>query len=164
MIRKIFTMVTAFTLVICAGFALAAETATPKEAKAKVEAAVKLLAEKGQAAFPLFRDRKGDFIWKDCYIVVGDLSGKLLLHPNAPKLEGTNMMKARDAKGNLFQVEMVGIAKKKGRGWMEYWWVNPATKKVTQKVSYIVRVPGRDWLALAGVWNMSKAQAEAAVQ
>lgn len=148
-----------FTLIFASG-AFGMEKSTPKEVVEKVQQAVKLIQEKGEDAYPMLRDKNGPFIWKDTYIFVGDMEGKLLVHIN-PKLEGRNMMAAKDATGKLFHAEMINGLKNSPEGyWLEYQWVKPGEKSPSPKVSYHVLVPGTNVFAAAGVWDVTKAEVE----
>lgn len=143
-----------FALILSSN-AFAAEKATPEEVMAKVKEAVKLISEKGEAAYPIIRDPKGPFVWKDSYIFVGDLDGRMLVHIN-PKLEGKNLIGAKDASGKLFQAEMINGVKASPTGnWIEYQWVKPEEKTASQKVSYTIAVPNTTVYAGAGVWDVS---------
>ena len=82
--------------------AVAGEKATIVELVQKVKEAVNLIQEKGDDAYPIIRDKSGPFVWKGCYLFVGDLEGKMLVHPMNRKLEGRNMMGSKDVKGKLF--------------------------------------------------------------
>jgi cytochrome c len=144
--------------------AFSADKATPEEVIAKVQQAVKLIEEKGDAAYPMIRDKNGPFIWKDTYVFVGDLDGNLLVHINS-KLEGKNMMGAKDASGKLFHAELINGLKKKPDGyWNEYQWVKPGEKDPSQKVSYQVVVPNKPIFAGAGVWDITLDQVKQAKQ
>ena len=144
--------------------ALAMDKATPQEVVAKVKEAVKLIAEKGGAAYPIIRDKNGPFVWKDTYVFVGDLEGNMLVHINS-KLEGRNMMGAKDANGKLFHAELINGVKKSPDGfWLEYQWVKPGEKTPSPKVSYHEIVPGTNIFAGAGVWDVTLDQVKQAVQ
>ena len=155
-------------LVLCmslfvADFSTAGE-ATPQEIVQKVEEAATLIEEKGEAAFPVIRDPKGPFVWKDSYIFVYSLDGTIVAHLN-PQLEQKNLIGIKDIKGNMFAAEFVAIAKSEsGRGWSEYWWPKPGEKEASQKVSYIMKVQGKDFLVGAGVYDLSKEEAMKATQ
>lgn len=151
-------------LIIASSSAFSVEKATPEEVIEKVKQAVKLIEEKGEAAYPIIRDKNGPFIWKDTYVFVGDLDGNLLVHINN-KLEGKNMMGAKDASGKLFHAELVNGLKKKPDGyWNEYQWVKPGEKDPSQKVSYQLVVPNKAVFAGAGVWDVTLSQVKQASQ
>ena len=151
---KAFTV--AMMVAVMAAPAFATEKATPREVMQKVQEAVNLIKEKGpEVAFPIIRDKNGPFVWKDSYVVVTTLNGKMLVHPYVPKLEGREMAQAKDAKGKLFQAELDNLVQKQGSGWIEFWWVKPDEKSPSQKVSFGMSVPGQDVMCNAGVYDLS---------
>ena len=138
----------------------AAEAATAKEVKAKCQEAAKVLAEQGKAALPQFNDKKGPWVWKDSYVFVYDMDGKIIGHPIMPHLRNKNVLGMKDAKGKMFGNDFLAIAKsKKGHGWSQYYWPKPGAKKPTMKVSYILKVPGKAMFVGAGIANVPKAEA-----
>jgi cytochrome c len=48
---------------------------------------------------------------------------------------------------------MVEVAKTKGGGWVDYSWVNPATKKVQPKKTWVQRVEGADMYVGCGIFK-----------
>jgi cytochrome c len=143
----------------------AGDHATPSEVVQKVNEAVALIQKKGEAAFDTFRDKKGPFVWKGSYLFVQDIDGNMLMHPYNRRLEGRNMMGVKDARGKLFTAEQVAIAKSpSGQGWVDYWWVKPGEKTASPKVSFIERVPGTKYFVGAGIFDMTKQEAENAVK
>lgn len=151
--KKISTMIVMVCIsLVFAKFSFAGE-ATPQEIVQKVEEAVKLIEEKGEEAFPTIRDPQGPFIWKDSYIFVYNMDGMIVAHAN-PKLENKNLIGIKDVKGNMFAAEFVAIAKSEtGKGWSEYWWPKLGEKEASRKISYIMKVPGKDYFAGAGVYS-----------
>ncbi len=150
-----------FMITMSAMVFAAHDRATPKEIVQKVNEAVVLVQEKGEGAYDILRDKNGPFIWKDAYVFVQDVDGNMLMHPFNRKLDGRNMMGVKDAKGKLFTAEQVAIVKgPSGEGWIEYWWIKPNEKKPSQKVSYIKLVPGTKYWVGAGIFDMSKEEAE----
>ncbi|MDA8133582.1 MAG: cache domain-containing protein [Desulfobacteraceae bacterium] len=142
-----------FALVLSSG-AFAEEKATPQEVVAKVKEAAKLISEKGEAAYPLIRDPKGSFVWKDNYIFAQNLDGTMIVHIN-PKLEGKNMLGVKDADGKLFSNEMINGVKASPDGfWIEYKWAKPGEKDASKKVAFCVLAPKTEIFVGAGVWDM----------
>ena len=143
-------------IALMAAPAFAAEKATPQEVVQKVKEAVNLIKEKGaETALAIIRDKNGPFVWKDSYVVVTTMNGKMLAHPYVPKLEGREMARAKDAKGKLFQAELDNLVKKNGSGWIEFWWVKPNEKTPSRKVTFGMAVPGEDIMCNAGVYDLS---------
>jgi signal transduction histidine kinase len=143
--------------------AMAGEKATPAEVIQKVNEAVALVQEKGpEAAFTVFRDKKGPFFWKGSYLFVIDFDGIMLMHPIVSKLEGRNQLNVKDVNGKMFNAETLAIAKGPGSGWVDYHWVKPGEKKASPKVSYVKTVPGKNMLIGCGIYDITKAEAEKA--
>lgn len=145
------------------GTAWAGESATPQEVVQKVKEAVKLIQDKGQeAAFQVLSDKNSPFVWKNSYVVVSDMTGKMLVHPINAKLIGVNVKGLKDANGKLFQAEMDNLASTKGSGWVDFMWVKPGEKTPSPKVSYVMAVPGTNLVCNAGVYDITKQEAEKA--
>ncbi len=147
-------------LVLVAGLCLAAsalaESATKDECVAKSKDAAKMVADKGlDAAIAEINKKDGKFVWKDSYVFLMDLNGKMLGHPMSPGLIGKDLLATKDkgTPGKLLFKEFVELAKSKGDGWVEYMWANPGDPKPRKKVTYIYRVPGKDVFVGAGVWE-----------
>jgi len=78
----------------------------------------------------------------------------MLAHPMSPALIGQNVIERRDKAEKLFFKEFVELAKSsKGEGWVGYMWANPGDPAPRKKISYIYRVPGKDLLMGAGIWE-----------
>jgi cytochrome c len=137
----------------------AADEATAKEVKAKCEEASKVLSEKGDAALPEFNE-KGKWDWKDSYVFVYDMDGKIIGHPVMAHLRGKDALGMKDIKGKLFAVDFLDIAKSaSGHGWSQYVWPKPGAKEPCVKVSYIMKVPGKNMFVGAGIHDISKEEA-----
>ena len=154
--KKVTSIVLGILLVFSfTGFTGATEKATPEELVAKIKEAVKLLEEKGDAAYDIVRDKSGPYVWKDAYLFVGDLDGKMVVHPMNKALEGRNMMGAKDVTGKLFHAAMVKKVKDSPKGiWVDYHWVKPGQKKASPKVSFAVLVPGTNLFVGGGLYDI----------
>jgi methyl-accepting chemotaxis protein len=83
------------------------------------------------------------------------MEGTMLVHIN-PKLEGKNLMGAKDASGKLFQAEITnGVKTSPAGNWVEYQWVKPGETNPSKKVSYTEAVPNTKVYAGAGVWDVT---------
>jgi signal transduction histidine kinase len=155
--RKLTLAAMGIVVVLClAGVTGAAETGTKDECVAKTKEAGKMVTEKGlEATIAEVNKKDGKFVWKDTYVFLMDLDGKMIAHPMSPALIGKNVLDMKDKgdPGKLLFVEMVGVAKGKGEGWVEYLWINPGDPKPRKKVTYVYRVPGKNVLAGAGVYE-----------
>ncbi|MFH1139135.1 MAG: cache domain-containing protein [Pseudomonadota bacterium] len=137
-----------------------AEPLTPQVVVDHVDKAVKLIEEQGEAAaFPLLTDPSGEWVKGELYVFVYDLSGNIVAHLNK-KLEGKNLLKVKDVKGNVFAADFIAIAKgSAGEGWCEYYWPKPNEKEASLKTSYIKKVPGKELLVGVGTYDFPLDQA-----
>jgi signal transduction histidine kinase len=122
-----------------------------------VERSVKLLSEAPdeKAAFVTITKKESDFVDGELYPFVMNLDGIMLAHINK-KLVGKNFLKIKDVNGNNFMATFVEVAKSdKGCGWVPYTWPKPGARKGSPKVSYIMRVPGKDRLVGAGIYDVT---------
>jgi len=133
-----------------------AEGATRDECIAKTKQAVRLIDEKGvDVAIAQIGDKAGAYVWKDSYVFLMDLDGKMLAHPVSPALVGKNLIDVSDkgTPGKPVFKEFVQLARSKGEGWIEYQWPKPGSTAAVKKTSYICRVPGKDLLVGAGTYE-----------
>lgn len=127
--RSLGTVVVVLVAVFLAGASFA-DNATKEECVAKSKEAAKRIHENG-------------------------LDGKMLAHPMSPALVGRNMLDHTDKadKGKYLFKEFVAVAKTKGEGWVDYMWPKPGEQAPSKKISYIYRVPGKDLLVGAGIYE-----------
>ena len=123
---------------LLAGAAYAADKGTPAEAEALVKRAIAFIKANGKdKAFAEFTNRKGQFVDRDLYIFVYDMSGTCVAHGQNPKMVGKDLSDLTDPDGKPFVKERINIAKTKGNGWQNYKFSNPLTKKIEEKTAYI---------------------------
>jgi signal transduction histidine kinase len=121
--------------------ALAAEFGTPAQAEAMVKKAVAEIKANGKdKAFAEISNPKGKFIDRDLYVFVYDMSGKCVAHGFNQKMIGKELIDMKDPDGKFYVKERVEIAKTKGKGWQDYKFTNPLSKKVENKTAYIEKV------------------------
>jgi Signal transduction histidine kinase regulating citrate/malate metabolism len=114
----------------------AGEFATVDEAKALVKKATAYVDKNGrEKAFDEFSKSPGPFVDRDLYVVVYDMEGLALAHPN-PKWRGKNMMELRDQSGHNWVKERTELAKTQSSGLQDTQIFNPITKKVEPKRVY----------------------------
>jgi len=87
--------------------------------------------------FKVFNDKNGKFTKGALYIFVIRYDGVIRAHGSNVKLIGKNLMKVKDAAGNMLIQELISIAKNKGEGWFDYKWSHPKTKKTAPKRSFV---------------------------
>lgn len=131
-------------MVMFFGVALFAHAATLEEAKALGEKAAAYVKASGKdKAIAEFNNPTGPWVKGALYIVLQDFKGVILANGGNTSLVGQNHYELKDPNGKYFVKESVEIAKK-GSGWLEYSWVNPLTKKVQAKKSWIQKIDGMD--------------------
>ena len=156
-------IIAAITLVIITGIVLTSNALADSAAKemcvAKVKEAVQLINEKGlDAAIAVINKKDGGYAWKDSYVFVVDFQGRTVANPLFPNHVGMNQMGLTNKDGVMIIREFIEIAKTKGEGWIEYMWPKPEEMQKpkdqrvsSKKASYVLRVPGQDMFAVAGV-------------
>ncbi len=127
-----------------------------------VDRAAALVAEKGKAAFPVLRDKRGPFVFMDTYVFVTDPRGMELVNPAQPSLEGENLAGLRDSSGKLFVRDYVDEALEKGSAWVAYEWYRPGENTPARKHTYVRKVRhGSDtYIVGAGYYPHEKAGGE----
>ena len=135
-------LICALSLCLVFGLAFApAAAASQKDAKALVEKAAAFVKANGKdAALKEISKAKGQFDKGELYVFAYDMSATIVAHPKNPKLIGKNLMDVPDTDGKLFRKEIVETAKTKGSGWVDYKYLNPETKKVEAKTTYVLKV------------------------
>ncbi len=115
-----------------------------------VEEAAALIKDKGEAAFDIIRDRGGRFLFSDTYVFVNDPRGVELVNPAFPGLEGRNLIRLNNPEGRPIVREYLDLAKKKGSGWIGYYWPRPGETKPSIKHVYVKRVQRGDKTYIVG--------------
>ena len=129
--------------------ALADDRGTPEEAKAMVEKAAALLKAEGpEKAFPQFNDQKGPFNDRDLYVFVQNRDAVNVASGGNPALLCKNVGNLKDVDGKPFIRDMQAV---KDRGSVEYKFINPETKAVETKISYVIWV--NDYLVGVGAYK-----------
>lgn len=129
-----------------------ASFAGPREdAQAMVESAATHAKSVGEAK--ALQDFMKDPEWKrgELFVFAFDGDGKVLASGAYPKLVGRNLADIKDPTGKPWVKDMLALAAKAPHaGWVEYEWVNPETKKMTTKISYVKRIDGSTSLVGVG--------------
>ncbi len=120
----------------------------------KVEQAADLIKAKGEAAFPALRRRDGQFVFNDTYVFVESMQGVELVNPVLPGLEGKNILKLTNDEGRQIVKEMIDLVRKKGEGWIGYYWPKPGASKPSIKHTYVLGVKhgGKEYLVVCGAY------------
>ncbi|MCK9362025.1 MAG: cache domain-containing protein [Syntrophales bacterium] len=132
--------------------AVAAEFGTPAEAEALVKKAVAEIKAVGKdKAFTQINDKKGKFTDRDLYVFVYDMNGKCVAHGFNPKMIGKDLIDMKDPDGVFYVKERIAISKTKGKGWQDYKFTNPLTKKIEAKRAYVEKVD--DFIVGSGAYK-----------
>ena len=124
---------------------------TPMEAEALVQKAIDFIKTNGKArAFDEFTNN-GSFKDRDLYMNVYDMNGKCLAHGQNANLVGKDLIDAKDADNKSFVRERIEIARSRGKGWQEYKFSNPRTKKIEDKIAYIEKY--EDLILMSGAYK-----------
>ena len=111
----------------------ASDYGTVEEAKAMAEAAAAYVKEHGaEKAFEDFSAPISEFKDGDLYVFAYDTDGVCKAHGAKKTLIGRNLSSLRDPKG--YEI-IKGLLAVEGEGWIEYYWNDPLTNKVTPKKS-----------------------------
>lgn len=146
-------LLTLGTSLLLAGLpASAAERGTPEEAMAMAKKAIAYIKANGKdKAFAEINDPRGQFTDRDLYVVVYDLNGKNLAHGQNPRMIGKDLIDIRDGDGKYYMRERIEIIKTKGKGWQDYKFLDPLTKKIEPKSMYIEKLD--DMIVGCGIYK-----------
>jgi hypothetical protein len=121
---------------LSAGALAAGERGTPEEAQDLLDRAVALVESEGEErALAVFNDRNGPFVDRDLYVFCMGPEYKISAHVDVG-LRGVDVATLKDPDGKQIGREMIEIAKR-GGGSLEYRWVNPVSKEVETKISFL---------------------------
>ena len=78
----------------------------------------------------------------------------LVMHPYKPQLEGKDVTKVKDKAGNLLFIEMAKVARKKGEGYVRYFWqYRDQANKIEAKLSYVKSFTPWHWIIGTGFYE-----------
>lgn len=151
MMKKIAALLIAGIMVVCSA-SLAFSATTKADAEGMVKKAIAFVKEKGKdKGFAEISNPKGKFVKEDIYVTVYDMNGKCLAHGSNAKMIGKDLIGMKDTDGVAYVKERVDIAKSKGKGWQDYKFNNPVTKKIEPKTVYVEKY--EDVIFAAGVYK-----------
>jgi signal transduction histidine kinase len=126
---------------------------TEKDAIAMTERGAAYIKAHGKEAFmKKIAAKDPDFVQGSLYVDLRDLnSGIVLAHPINPSIVGKDLTDVPDASGKKYRREIIELAARKGKGWVDYMYKNPASGKIEPKTTYILRVG--DVVLEAGIYK-----------
>ncbi|RJG15317.1 cache domain-containing protein [Massilia cavernae] len=149
---KLFVTATSLCLALAAGTAFAAEP-TEKDAIAMVDRGAALIKSKGKdEMIKQINARHPDFVQGSLYIDMRDLkTGIVLAHPINQSIVGKDLTDVPDASGKKYRREIIELAAKSNKGWVDYQYKNPTSGKIEPKTTYIQKVG--DVVLEAGIYK-----------
>jgi len=123
-------------------------------------AAEHLRAVGKRQAFDDFDDPTEDFIFGEYYIWAMDLNGIRLANGSDPSSRGENILEIRDIDGKPHVRQIIDKARSKGKGWEDYKWLHPVTRRIEQKSVYFELVDGA--IVACGIYKGDAAAQSAA--
>jgi len=134
------------------GAAMAADKGTAEDAVAMVKKAKEFIKKNGkEKAFAEFNNPKGQFVQGDLYVMVYDMEGLNKAHGGNPRLIGKNLLDIKDANGVFIVRSFIEVTSSKGKGWVDYRWVNTVNNAVESKSTYVEKAD--DLLVGVGIYK-----------
>ena len=135
----------------------AEENATREEVIQMCKDAGDMLLKDKDAAIAEIGNSQGKFVWKNTYVFLMNMEGRMLAHPMIPQLtEKDNLLDVTDKnpkQPKKIFVEFIDIAKRNGDGWLWYMWPKPNDRTPVDKFTYIHRVGFTDMFVGAGIYK-----------
>jgi signal transduction histidine kinase len=136
------TRIAALGAAFCGIFALSttAQAATAEQAQALSEKAAAYLQQVGpEKAFADFTRPDGGFVNGELYVFCYDHDGLNKAHGGNPAFVGKNLLHVKDPDGKEANAMIVDVGFNQGKGWVDFKWPNPASKKIENKSAYVIR-------------------------
>ena len=119
---------------------VASLAATPEQAKAYSERASAHIKKVGEKqAFADFTRKDGGFHDGELYVFCYDRKGVNMAHGLNPAFVGRNLLHIKDPDGAEPNFMIVRMGFDHGRGWVDFKWPNPVTKRIENKSAYVIR-------------------------
>lgn len=119
---------------------ISAMAATPEQAKAFSERAAAYIEQVGEEkAFSDFTRKDGGFVDGELYVFCYDRNGVNKAHGGNRSFVGRNLLHIKDPDGVEPNAQIVKMGFEHGRGWVDFKWPNPVTKRIERKSAYVIR-------------------------
>ena len=140
-------------LALAGGSVSAAVEPTEKDAIAMAERGAAFMKAHGkEEMMKKITAKDPDFVQGSLYVDMRDLkTGIVLAHPINPSIVGKDLTDVPDANGKKYRREIIELAQKQGKGWVDYQYKNPTSGKIEPKTTYILRV--NDVVLEAGIYK-----------
>ena len=133
--------------------AYAAAEPTQKDAIAMAERAAAFTKAHGrEELIKKITAKDPDYVQGSMYIYMRDFnSGVNIAHPFNQSIIGKDLNDVPDTNGKLYRRDIMDVAKKDGKGWVDYMYKNPENNKIEAKTAYILRAG--DVVLVAGIYK-----------
>jgi len=131
------SVIIAAVLMICIFTAAGALASEKDEAVQKVNEAITFYKNNGKDKTLVEVTKPNGKFANNPYVFIYDMNAVILAHPKFPKLIGKDMRGIADYQGKYFRKDMAEAMKNQNDGWFEYSYMNPDTKKVELKTTYV---------------------------
>lgn len=116
----------------------ASERGTKEEATSLTKKAIAFYKANGKdKTYAEINNKSGQFVDRDLYVYVIDATGHVRAHGANAKLVDKDLIQLKDADGKAFIVEIVNMVKTNKAGWIDYKWINPVSKQIESKTTYV---------------------------
>jgi signal transduction histidine kinase len=134
------------------GTAIAAEP-TEKDAIAMSERGAAFYKAHGKdELIKHITNKDAEFVQGPMYIYMRDFaSGTNIAHPFNQSIVGKDLNDVPDVNGKYYRKDIMEVAKKDGKGWVDYMYKNPTNGKVESKTGYVQRVG--DVILVTGIYK-----------
>jgi signal transduction histidine kinase len=89
------------------------------------------------------------------YFFIETLDAWMVAHAIKPELIGTNRINIQDENGKYYVQDMVDFIEYTGYGFVNYYYLNPTTNKVSYKLAFVKSIPNADWWIGSGFYGVS---------
>ncbi len=119
------------------------ETCERSETRRFLEKAIGFFRDSGkEETLAQIADPQGPFIQGRRYVFALSRGGDLLAHPYSKELMGKNLADLRDSEGTDFIRKLLGKARNRDSGSVEYKWPAPSSSENLDKTLFFERVDG----------------------
>jgi signal transduction histidine kinase len=140
---------------LCLSLATAAFAAEPtqKDAIAMSERGAAFIKAHGKdELIKRITAKDPEFVQGSMYIYMRDFpNGTNIAHPFNQAIIGKDLNEVPDVNGKYYRKDIMDVAKKDGKGWVDYMYKNPTDGKVEAKTGYVQRVG--DVVLVTGIYK-----------
>ncbi len=86
------------------------------------------------------------------YFWINDKTPTMIMHPDNPALDGTNIGDIKDTDGKFIFTDMVKLVSEQGSGYVRYHW-NKGAEGAQPKLSFVAEFKEWGWVVGTGVWT-----------